>query len=207
MRTGGRSVRSRKTRVGEVRSIDILDLQRNEVFSKGADLSWIMSWSRDDKIIASVAYRVEVDENGPIALRFMYSVTNEESGARKDYNEILPVVSTPCNYGGKRWWFICSLAVNGRPCQRRCRIIYLSAISGHFGCRECHQLSYESRQRHREKFYEGVTRPDNVIENSLRKLARTTSVRAREKIWRRILRAQADMKKFAEDYAKKQYRK
>ena len=45
---------------------------------------------------------------------------------------------TPCNYGGARAWFICP-----RGCGRRMAILY---NRGHFGCRQCHQLAYESQR-------------------------------------------------------------
>lgn len=143
MSTGGRGVCNKKTRVDEARSIDILDLQRKEVFTKGSTWSWTSSWSRNGEVVASISYRVESGDNGPAGLRFMYTITENETGEKKDYNYIIPVVSTRCNYGGKRWWFICPLVVNGRVCQRRCRIVYLPPGTEYFGCRECHQLTYE----------------------------------------------------------------
>ena len=92
MSTGGRGVWNRKTRVDEARSIDILDLQRKEVFSKGLTWSWTTSWSRNDKVFASISYRVETGSNGPFGLRFMYTITDNETEEKKDYNYIIPVV-------------------------------------------------------------------------------------------------------------------
>src|SRR5210317_511967 len=106
MSASGRGVWNRKIRVDEARSIDILDLQRKEVFSKGSAWSWTSSWSRNGEVVASISYRVESDDNGPIGLRFIYTITNNYKAEKKDYSYIIPVVSTPCNYGGKRWWFI-----------------------------------------------------------------------------------------------------
>lgn len=48
--------------------------------------------------------------------------------------------STPCRYGGKRWWFICP---NTR-CSRRNSILYQS--SGYFVCRKCTRLKYASQE-------------------------------------------------------------
>ena len=121
MHATGRNVWNRKTRVDEARSIDILDLQRKEVFSKESSWTMTSSWSRNGKVVASIYYQVEFGDKGPIGLRFMYTITNNYTNKKKDYSYMIPVVSTPCNYGGKRWWFICPLLVNGRACQRRCR--------------------------------------------------------------------------------------
>src|SRR5262249_25845614 len=51
--------------------------------------------------------------------------------------------------GGLRWWFVCPLEADGRPCGRRVRKLYLPAGATLFGCRHCHRLSYTSSQRSR----------------------------------------------------------
>jgi len=53
--------------------------------------------------------------------------------------------STPCRYGGKRWWFHCPIA----RCGRRCSILYQDR--SYFVCRKCARLSYES-QRYSGKY-------------------------------------------------------
>ena len=196
MSTGGRGVWNKKTKVDEVRSIDALDLQRNGVFSKGADYSWTASWRRDGEVVASISYRVESGENGPSGLRFMYTITSNETGEKRDYNYIIPVVTTRCNYGGKRWWFVCPLVVNGHSCLRRCRVIFLPPGAQYFGCRECYGLTYESRQRHREKFYEGFAKPYKAAEAAQRKLARARSWTKKEKLWRDLSHSYAAIENF-----------
>lgn len=198
MSTGGRGVWNRKTRVDEARSIDILDLQRNEVLGKGLGMSWTSSWSRNGEVIASISYRVETGANGPTGLRFMYTITDNETSKKKDFNYIIPVVSTPCNYGGKRWWFLCPMVVNGRSCQRRCRIVYMPPGAEYFGCRECHRLTYESRQRHREKFYECFEKPYKTVMAARIEYEKARTWKKKEKIWRRSLRAQANFEAYAD---------
>lgn len=44
---------------------------------------------------------------------------------------------TPCNYGGVRFWFVCS-------CGKRCTKLYLKR--GTYACRQCQQLNYMSQQ-------------------------------------------------------------
>ncbi|OGQ96500.1 MAG: hypothetical protein A2521_09455 [Deltaproteobacteria bacterium RIFOXYD12_FULL_57_12] len=180
----------------KARSIDILHLVRKGVLAKGSTSSWTSSWTQNGKVIASISYRVEASEVGPSGLRFMYTITDNDTGKKKDYNYIIPVVSTPCNYGEKRWWFICPLVVNGRSCQRRCRIVYMPTGSEYFGCRECHRLTYESRQRHREKFYEGFEKPYKAAETFRKELARVRSWKKKEKLWRQLSRAHAAIESF-----------
>jgi transposase len=50
-------------------------------------------------------------------------------------------------------------------CRRRWRKLYLSP-SGHvFGCRLCHELTYESRQKSGSIFYELIERPMKIHDN------------------------------------------
>jgi hypothetical protein len=55
------------------------------------------------------------------------------------------LTTTPCNYGGKRYWFICPLAVNGVTCGKRVGCLYLCGI--YFGCRYCYNLTYTKCNR------------------------------------------------------------
>ena len=194
MSTGGRGVWNRKTRVDEARSIDILDLQHKGVFDKGSGLNWTLSWIRNGATVGSISYWLETDDRGPTGLLFMYTTTNTETGEKKEYSYVIPVVSTRCNYGGERWWFLCPQVVDGCTCQRRCRIVYMSLGTKYFGCRECNRLTYESRQRHREKFYEGFQKPYQVVEAAQQELAKARTWEKKEKIWRKVSRAQAAIK-------------
>ncbi|MGP0018512.1 MAG: hypothetical protein ACLPHP_08090 [Candidatus Sulfotelmatobacter sp.] len=45
---------------------------------------------------------------------------------------------TPCNYGGKRAWFVCP-----RGCGHRVAIVYYGSSPA---CRQCYRLAYESQQ-------------------------------------------------------------
>ncbi len=196
MYTGGRGVWNRKAREDEARAIDILDLQRNKAFTDFSGRRWTSSWSRTGEVIASISYKVESDETGPIGLRFMYAILAHGTNEKKDYNYIIPIVSTPCNYGGERWWFICPLVVDGRACHRRCRIVYMPPGAKHFGCRECHRLTYESRQRHREAFYEGFEKPYMEAESAQKELSKARTRKKKEKIWQKLFRAQAELEGF-----------
>jgi hypothetical protein len=189
MSAGSREFRLRKTRVDEARSVDILTLQRKGVFTKESAWSGLITWSRNEEVAASLSFVLEYGESGPTGVRFMYTITDKDTGERKDYTYTVPVVSTRCNYGGMRWWFICPIVMNGRACQRPCRIIYRPPGAEYFGCRECHELTYESRQRHREKFNEGIEKPYLAALSAHQELARVRSWKKKEKIWRKLARA------------------
>ncbi|MHC4269878.1 MAG: hypothetical protein ACYSWS_04665 [Planctomycetota bacterium] len=66
-------------------------------------------------------------------------------------------VSTPCYYGGQRWWFICPLVVNGEVCGRRVGVLYLGG-GEYFGCRHCYDLTYlcQKESGKYDSLYEGM---------------------------------------------------
>jgi hypothetical protein len=57
------------------------------------------------------------------------------------------LTSTPCNYGGRRFWFVCPLAVDGKLCGRRVAVLYLAGKW--FGCRSCYELAYKAQYQPR----------------------------------------------------------
>jgi hypothetical protein len=54
--------------------------------------------------------------------------------------------STRTNFGGRRWWFTCPLIVQGNFCNRRVGKLYRPPGRIYFGCRQCHDLTYQSCQ-------------------------------------------------------------
>ena len=78
-----------------------------------------------------------------------YTVTDRNTGEKTDYDYKISLTTTPCNFGGVRYWFICPLSVNGVYCGRRTGTLYLASGGNYFGCRHCYNLSYESRNESR----------------------------------------------------------
>ncbi len=73
----------------------------------------------------------------PFAM-LMYSITDRD-GYKTDYKYAVSLVTTPCHFGGVRYWFGCP------SCGRRVGILYLATGDVHFRCRHCNNLSYHSR--------------------------------------------------------------
>ncbi len=71
-------------------------------------------------------------------VRLIYSVTDRE-GNKTDYDYQISLVTTPCNFGGVRYWFACP------DCWRRVGVLYLAPGDVYFRCRHCNNLSYHSR--------------------------------------------------------------
>ncbi len=49
------------------------------------------------------------------------------------------LVATPCFFGGKRYWFLCS------KCSRRAGVLYF--VRNEYTCRSCSGLAYRSQQK------------------------------------------------------------
>ena len=75
----------------------------------------------------------------PFAI-LMYTVTDRD-GNKTDYDDKVNLVTTPCYFGGVRYWFGCPW------CGRRVAVLYLAPGDVNFRCRNCNNLSYHSRNR------------------------------------------------------------
>ncbi|MGI0016826.1 MAG: hypothetical protein ACREBU_25680 [Nitrososphaera sp.] len=75
-------------------------------------------------------------EHGRVILSYRYR-RNEEDWESLDYSVALE--TTPCTYGGYRYWLRCPAA----GCGRRVVILYLGGC--YFACRHCYWLAYESQ--------------------------------------------------------------
>ncbi|MDA8169511.1 MAG: hypothetical protein M0Z59_07420 [Nitrospiraceae bacterium] len=62
-----------------------------------------------------------------------------------EMSDTFSITSTPCFYGGDRFWFICP------GCGKRARVLYCPPSSRLYRCRSCHDLTYAVRQEHRQK--------------------------------------------------------
>lgn len=101
-------------------------------------IGWKSNW---DKTSATVLIDIHA---GTIKLEYTIDAERVVSSIR--------IISTRCNYGGSRYWFICPLYKRGIFCGRKCHKLYLPYGAKYFGCRNCYELSYISRQNHNHRF-------------------------------------------------------
>ncbi len=66
---------------------------------------------------------------------------------KKEFDYKVRLATTPCRYGGVRYWFICPLSKNGVYCGKRVGVLYKG--NEYFGCRNCYNLTYSSRNESR----------------------------------------------------------
>lgn len=145
----GSGQRSHKKRTADgCLEIDTADLRRRGWLAAGTrsgDLTWpaAFPWQHASTVTCDVTV---AEARGEMRLRYAPA---RDHGAALDYR--VPLVTTPCRLGGRRWWFVCPLARGDAACARRVRVLYLAGR--YFGCRHCHDLTYRSRQRSDARAY------------------------------------------------------
>jgi len=150
----GRAVRHRKLRVDQCHGLDLAELRREGVLDGPRGNVWTctqpLPLTGDSRVHLSLMEAA----HGALGMGLVHD--DPATGRMTGY--LARLTWTPCHFGGGRWWWQCPLVVDGRPCQRRCRILYRPPGASYFACRVCHQLTYRSRQRHRDLWYEGLSR-------------------------------------------------
>ncbi len=145
----GRLAWSWRNTVEECRAIDVFWLYRNNYFCgfNSGTIYWRNSFG---ETISSIGVEVSTWRNDPADdyIRFHYTLSNFFSDKKKSFDYRFRVVTTPCNIGDLKYWFICGLTTNGRYCGRRVAKLYLPPNGEYFGCRHCHDLTYRCQKEH-----------------------------------------------------------
>jgi len=181
----GRGVFWKKTLVSECKKLDMLCLSRK------CDL--------DSRVVGSISWtnsRGKKSEIGvfsftPGEIILSYTITKNHGNEKKAYNYRVYLDTTPCNYGGKRWWFKCP------QCWRRCRILYLPPGHNYFLCRICHNLTYTSQQEGKNK-WSPLFDSFSKIPELEKLLRRTRSHKKRQIIERKLYRHYLGMRGLVE---------
>lgn len=93
--------------------------------------SGVTRWTRGERQTASISWQVFGSAGSAEAIELAYTVGGDEVRYQ------VRLTWTPCNYGGKRPWFVCP----GQGCGRRVGVLYGGK---YFLCRHCHNLAYQS---------------------------------------------------------------
>lgn len=145
----GRYYLDKKDTVEDCRSVSISFRKKHSYFSRYGYQSGRILWKNSfGEETGSIGIAVGVSE-GEKYVRFYYTVTDRNTGEKTDYDYEVQLATTPCNFGGVRYWFICPLSKNGIYCGRRVAKLYEPRGAVYFGCRRCHNLTYESRNEPR----------------------------------------------------------
>jgi len=104
-----------------------------------------VSWSIGENKTGNVGIFVTVGYGDKDYIRFKYTITDNSTGNKKDFDYKIPLVTSKCNFGNKRYWFKCQLSRNEKYCGRRTGVLYLPPNGKYFGCRHCYDLIYNSQ--------------------------------------------------------------
>ena len=145
----GRYYWDKKDTVEDCRSVSISFLRKHGYFSEPCSMSGSIVWKNGfGEITGSIGITVSTLDNVDY-VRFYYTVTERSSGEKAEYDYKVSLATTPCHFGGVRYWFICPLSKNGVYCGRRVGKVYCPPGANYYGCRHCYNLSYESRNESR----------------------------------------------------------
>ncbi len=140
----GRYYFSTKTEADNLKKIDISWLKHQGLLQgwHSSTISWTNGFTGDK---SSVGIEISVLSKERYA-RIHYTQTGQNEEKRYfDYR--IPITSTPCNYGGERYWFTCPWYKNGNYCGQRVRTLYKAG--DYFACRHCYNLTYSDRNANR----------------------------------------------------------
>lgn len=132
------------------RAIDIRSWQRDGLLNPGRWFNW--QWTQDGEAVANINVQAE---SGRVVLKYRIR-KNGSDWQSMDYPVYL--TTTPCTYGGERYWFVCP----ARGCGRRVALLYGYDVI--FACRHCYRLAYQSQ---RETADDRVARRANTIRRRL----------------------------------------
>lgn len=98
-----------------------------------AEVSWSRQGLLSKQIVLAAFIRTSLREDEA-------EVFINGLGEAKGISQSVRLTTTPCRYGGKRYWFLCA----GGSC-RHYRVGKLYLLNGEFSCRNCLNLTYHSR--------------------------------------------------------------
>ena len=150
--TMGRWSYSSKEEADHLTKLDVSFLNKHGFFEHGYH-SETITWTRsgmwgEKKSSISVSSSV-YDSEKKVHLNYVITKQDEE---KKTIDYDIPLATTPCNYGGVRYWFVCPLSRDGKYCGRRVGTMYLGN-GDYFACRHCYDLTYGSKKQNRRYKY------------------------------------------------------
>lgn len=142
----GRKPYSDRPLVEECSSISISKLKKEDFF-QAANVSAFLRSPYDERNISDIKIQVDYFNS---KLSLSYTFFDIFKGERDEINYQIPILTTPCNYGGLRYWFQCPITINRKPCNKRVGVLYRPHGAKYFGCRHCFDLAYKKQREHRK---------------------------------------------------------
>lgn len=140
----GRYSHSGKTESDSLKKIEINWLKKHEFFVgwRSDTIAWTNSATGQQSRIGIEISTLVDDQHA----RLSYTQT-DENDLKKKFDYKIPLTTTPCGFGGLRYWFLCPFFRNEEYCGRRVGTLYKNG--DYFACRHCNNLTYSSRNENR----------------------------------------------------------
>ena len=153
---------TRKVNTGLCRTLSVKTLKKMGVFEDDlADevfsVRWVNEFGEDAGKVTITpqvggngnkrSLRVEMGGVSAAGEGFVTVTGQDEGGSVTVTGQDIPITTTPCFYGGVRYWLRCPAVSKGLLCENRVGVLYLPPGGSVFGCRHCHDLTYESCQK------------------------------------------------------------
>jgi hypothetical protein len=134
---------TKKVTVKACRILDIYQWTRTELVQPNVRQAGSWTWAGAANVpIAALAYVVDTTDMAIPSIQLSYTVLPTQTHV---YYAIA-LATIPVHRGGTRWDWLCPLAREGAPCNRRCEKLYLQPGGRYFGCRQCYNLTYRNSQ-------------------------------------------------------------
>ena len=116
--SGNRGRCNKKEVVEDCLSIDANRWMREGILKADVHHYGTWRWTYSSGKSFPVNYVVDSRAHSSAVVRLSYSWTwnNSQQPESADYS--IRLTTTDPHFGGLRWWFVCPLIVNGRPCNR-----------------------------------------------------------------------------------------
>lgn len=98
--------------------------------------SGIITWAQSEQ---SISISSSFSENSQYIL-LQYILRNVKTGKEERHDQVIPLTSSACYFGGIRYWLTCS-------CERKVGVLYKK--DGSFKCRNCLNLTHQSKNDNR----------------------------------------------------------
>lgn len=143
--------------------LSIFWLKKHDYLNKDySHMAGSISWSYGGEEKSSIRFTIQRNNWGTpevsTSITLKYNHTDYWTQKKSDMDYNITLVTTPCNLGGVRYWFICPLTKSGRYCGRRVGVIY--GIGKWFGCRHCGEIAYQAQFEGGNFRIGSVTEPD-----------------------------------------------
>lgn len=138
----GRWSYSNRTEADGLKKIEVSFLNKSGYFDTGSKYGTI-KFSKNGTPTGSISIQSFISDTDQY-IKFNYIQTDNQTGEKKEFDYKIPLTTSLCYFGGKRYWFICPCYTNNFYCGRRVGTLYKNG--NYFACRHCYNLTYNSRK-------------------------------------------------------------